>query len=288
MGEAVDVFDAALGRLCNFARRYPGGPPDELLQLLQRGPAVVELARIGLAADEHVKREMARWAERYGAPTVVVAGHRYAAGMAEAGEAIAGQELDGERVHSAKLRATIRLIEEALVSDGSKRPVWGEGDELDHVVWDVRTLCRKLDEAKAARDEWARQCNMASEHQADTANAAGAASAEVFRLKKMLEAERRDRGIWGDGGRDDLAVWYDGGEKVVARDAGDALEVWAAHNGVEACTHESLPDVPFERVPDDQEISIGLGDDGGPPSAKLPAKVWALIHGRGWLCTENF
>jgi hypothetical protein len=118
------------------------------------------------------------------------------------------------------------------------------------------------------------------------------AKEEAERLKGELAAERRDRGIWSRvdaKGSEGLAVWYDGGERVVARDAEDALAVWAEHNGLKPEQHDAFDDGEvFERVADDEEITIGLGEEGAGPKAKLTAKCWALINGRGWLCTENF
>lgn len=64
-------------------------------------------------------------------------------------------------------------------------------DESNEVVaclkGEIDRLAAELAEAKRARDEWARQCNMASEHQADAVNAAGLAAAEVERLRGALE-----------------------------------------------------------------------------------------------------
>jgi hypothetical protein len=125
-----------------------------------------------------------------------------------------------------------------------------------------------------------------------TAATIEALAAEVERLTRELAEERRDRGIWSRvdaKGSEGLAVWYDGSENVVARDADDALAVWAEHSGCKPEEHDDFGDGDvFERVADDEEITIGLGEEGAGPKAKFAAKCWALINGRGWLCTENW
>ncbi len=143
----------------------------------------------------------------------------------------------------------------------------------------------KLDELKTYAN-----VEILGQSQAEAADTCEWAAGEIERLKGEAYEARRGGGIWSRvdaKGSEGLAVWYDGDEKVVARDAADALAVWAEHNGCKPEEHGEYPDA-FERVPDDEEIGIGLGDDGAGPSARLTAKCWALLSGRAWLCSESF
>ncbi|MCU0686581.1 MAG: hypothetical protein MUF34_30765 [Polyangiaceae bacterium] len=111
---------------------------------------------------------------------------------------------------------------------------------------------------------------------------------EIERLEKAA-ARRRIAGIWPDAeDRTKLAVWYDGGERVVAESAEDALAVWAEFNGCDQAEHDDFDDGDvFERVPDEETITINMGEDGLGPPLTLTARQWALVSGRSWLCTEN-